>query len=106
MLKTRIYKSSYNDTVEQFYRSINKAEPSLIRIQADELTYNLHVILRFELEQEMFEGMDLASLPRRWNDKMEKYLGIKPVRDSDGVLQDMIGARVCLVIFPLIYWEV
>jgi carboxypeptidase Taq len=100
MLKTRIYKSSYNDTVEQFYRSINKVEPSLIRIQADELTYNLHVILRFELEQEMFAGMDLASLPRRWNDKMEEYLGIKPVRDSDGVLQDVHWSAGLLGYFP------
>lgn len=75
---------------DEFYKSINCVQPSLIRVEADEVTYGLHIILRFELEKEIIED-DLSSteLPSLWNDKMEKLLGITPPDDASGVLQDV-----------------
>jgi carboxypeptidase Taq len=76
--------------LEDWYRSVNWVQPSLIRVEADEATYNLHVILRFELEQELLmETVDLAELPEIWNERMRAYLGIEPPNDRLGVLQDM-----------------
>jgi carboxypeptidase Taq len=75
---------------ESFYQAINKVEPSLIRVEADEATYNLHIMLRFEIELAMMEGnLDVGDLPEFWNEKMEEYLGITPPNDKDGVLQDV-----------------
>ena len=75
---------------ETVYRAANKMHPSLIRVEADELTYNLHIILRFELEQEMIHGrLALRDLPEAWNAKMREYLGQAPLNDADGVLQDI-----------------
>jgi carboxypeptidase Taq len=79
-----------NATVDDWYRSVNWVEPSLIRVEADEATYNLHIILRFELEQELLAGtVDLADLPEIWNQRMKEYLGVEPPNDAVGVLQDM-----------------
>ena len=82
--------------LEEWYRSVNWVEPSLIRVEADEATYNLHIILRFELEQELLaDTIDLAELPEIWNQRMRDYLGVEPPNDALGVLQDMhwaIGA--------------
>ncbi len=76
--------------LEGFYRAINKVSPSLIRVEADELTYSLHIMLRFELEQEMIDGTArVADLPEIWNAKMKDYLGITPPNDKMGVLQDV-----------------
>lgn len=76
--------------LDNFYRGINKVKPSLIRVEADEATYNLHIMLRLEIEIGLMEGtMDVTDLPSIWNSKMEDYLGVKPQRDSDGVLQDI-----------------
>lgn len=76
-------------TVEQFYRAVNRVRPSLIRVDADEVTYNLHIMLRFDLELALIEGtVAVADLPRWWNEKMEEYLGVTPVTDAEGVLQD------------------
>ncbi|HKI55470.1 MAG TPA: carboxypeptidase M32, partial [Anaerolineales bacterium] len=76
--------------VESFYKAINKVEPSLIRVNADEATYNLHVMLRLELEIAMVEGaVEIKDLPEVWNTKMEEYLGITPPNDAQGVLQDV-----------------
>jgi carboxypeptidase Taq len=76
--------------LETFYRAINKVERSLIRTEADEATYNLHIMLRFELELALMEQLlDVADLPEVWNAKMEEYLGITPANDADGVLQDI-----------------
>ena len=76
--------------VEQFYAAINRVKPSLIRVEADELTYNLHVMLRFEIEQDLVEGRTQpADLPGVWNEKMKEYLGITPANDAEGVLQDV-----------------
>ena len=77
-------------TLDQFYRGINKVHPSLIRVEADEATYNLHIMLRLELEIAMIEGqLPIKDLPDAWNDKMQAYLGIVPSNDAIGVLQDI-----------------
>jgi carboxypeptidase Taq len=82
--------------LEDWYSSVNWVEPSLIRVEADEATYNLHIILRFELEQELIAGtIELEDLPAVWNQRMREYLGVEPPNDRLGVLQDMhwaIGA--------------
>ena len=76
--------------LEDWYRDVNWVEPSLIRVEADEATYNLHVILRFELEQELLaDTIELEELPEIWNQRMEDYLGVRPPNDALGVLQDM-----------------
>lgn len=88
-------------TVEQFYRAINKVQPSYIRVEADELTYNFHIILRFELEQAMLNGdLAAADLPTAWNDKMQELLGIVPPTDSEGCLQDVHWSRPGFGYFP------
>jgi carboxypeptidase Taq len=73
-----------------FARALNRVQPSLIRIEADEVTYNLHIIIRYELEKEMVNGeLAVESLPGLWNAKYKEYLGIEPPTDSVGVLQDI-----------------
>jgi carboxypeptidase Taq len=77
-------------SLKSFYKAINKVEPSLIRVNADEATYNLHIMLRLELEIGMVEGkIAVKDLPEIWNAKMEEYLGIVPPDDARGVLQDI-----------------
>lgn len=86
---------------EAFYKAINKVEPSLIRVEADEVTYNLHILLRFELENEMLENrVDINNLNEIWKERINQYLGITPPDDSDGVLQDMHWASAGYYIFP------
>jgi carboxypeptidase Taq len=86
---------------EAFYRAVNKVQPSLIRIDADEATYNLHIILRFELEQDLIDGrLAVADLPDAWNARMEEYLGVDVPDDTRGVLQDMHWAAGSLGYFP------
>ena len=76
--------------LEQFHAGIHAVEPGLIRIEADEVTYGMHVMLRFELEQDMVEGrVELRDLPQRWNEKMWGYLGVEVPDDGHGVLQDV-----------------
>ena len=76
--------------VATFARALNKVQPSLIRIEADEVTYNLHIIIRYELEREMVNGnVAVESLPSMWNAKYREYLGIEPANDAEGVLQDI-----------------
>ncbi|WP_413162389.1 carboxypeptidase M32 [Capilliphycus salinus ALCB114379] len=75
---------------EQFYRAINKVQPSLIRTDADEVTYNLHVMIRFDLELAMLEGtLSVGDLPKAWNERYQKDLGLVPSTDTNGVLQDV-----------------
>jgi carboxypeptidase Taq len=75
---------------ETLYRAANKVEPSLIRVEADQVTYNLHIVLRFELELEIFEGrLDLSDLPEAWNARTAEYLGLEVPDDANGVLQDV-----------------
>ncbi|GAB2723804.1 carboxypeptidase M32 [Paenibacillus thermoaerophilus] len=79
-----------NADAESFYRAINVTKPSLIRIEADELTYNLHIMIRYELEKALFGGeLAVEDLPRAWNAKYAEYLGIEPSNDGEGVLQDV-----------------
>jgi len=76
--------------LDRFYRAINKVEPSLIRIEADEVTYSLHIILRFELEQDLLGGgVDVAAVPDVWAERMDEYLGVDVPDVADGPLQDM-----------------
>jgi carboxypeptidase Taq len=86
---------------EQFFRAVNKSYPSLIRVEADEVTYNLHILLRFELENEMLEGtLKVRDLPEAWNARVKEYLGIEVPNDSVGVLQDIHWSWVDFAVFP------
>ena len=77
-------------SLDEFYAGINAVRPSLIRTEADEVTYNLHIIMRFEIEREMIEGsIELKDLPKIWNAKFQEYFGMTPPSDSLGVLQDV-----------------
>ncbi len=76
--------------VEEFHRIINRSKPTLIRMEADELTYPMHIIVRYEMEKMMVEqDVDTKKLPQIWNDKYEEYLGIRPQTDREGILQDV-----------------
>lgn len=76
--------------LNQFYRAVNEVKPSFIRIEADELTYPLHIMIRYELEKAHINGeIDVKDLPGLWNEKMKDYLGIVPPSDKEGVLQDI-----------------
>jgi carboxypeptidase Taq len=87
--------------LEAFYRAINKVEPSFIRVEADEATYNLHIMLRFEIETGLIEGnIEVADLPEVWNTKMQEYLGVTPPDDAQGVLQDVHWSEGLLGYFP------
>ncbi|MFH1906204.1 MAG: carboxypeptidase M32, partial [Chloroflexota bacterium] len=79
-----------NVPLEKFYKGINKVQPSLIRVEADEATYNLHIMLRLEIEIALMEGkLAIKDLPEVWNTKMQEYLGVTPPNDARGVLQDI-----------------
>ncbi len=76
-------------SLEHFIRGINKAAPSLIRTEADELSYTIHIIIRYEVEKMIFrEDVDVNRLPELWNQKYQEYLGITPTDDATGILQD------------------
>ncbi len=89
-LKT-VFKDELADiSLDQFYRAINVAKPSLVRTEADELTYNLHIMIRYEIEKGLIDGsLQVKDLPEIWREKMMEYLGIAPDNDADGVLQDI-----------------
>lgn len=88
-------------SVEQFYRAINRSEPSLIRVEADELTYDFHVMLRVEIEMGLIDGsIKVTDLPALWAEKLQAYLGIKPTSDTTGVLQDVHWAKGLIGSFP------
>ncbi len=77
-------------TPDLLYRSVNRVRPSLIRVEADEVTYNLHIMLRVEIELGLLEGsIQVKDLPEVWNAKMQEYLGVTPPNDAKGVLQDI-----------------
>src|SRR5581483_11211996 len=87
--------------LEDFLRAINRAEPGLIRVDADETTYSLHIILRFELEQEMIAGtVALEDLPEIWNARMKEFLGVDVPDDAHGVLQDVHWSGGGIGYFP------
>jgi carboxypeptidase Taq len=86
---------------DQWYRAINDVQPSFIRTESDETTYNLHILLRFELEQAMMtQELSASDLPGAWNEKMRKYLGITPPDDARGVLQDVHWSSGGIGYFP------
>jgi carboxypeptidase Taq len=86
---------------EAFFRAVNRSYPSLIRVEADEVTYNLHVLLRFELENEMLEGkLKVKDLPEAWNARVKSYLGINVPSDREGALQDIHWSYVGFGVFP------
>lgn len=86
---------------EDFIRAINRVEASLIRVEADEVSYGLHIILRYELEKSLIEDdLRTGDLEAAWNDKMKEYLGITPSRSADGVLQDTHWSQGLVGYFP------
>ncbi len=88
-------------SLDDFYRIMNDVKPTMIRTSADEVTYCLHVILRYEMEKAIFrEGTPVSELPALWNDKMEALLGIRPQTDSEGILQDMHWSDGSFGYFP------
>jgi carboxypeptidase Taq (EC:3.4.17.19). Metallo peptidase. MEROPS family M32 len=88
--------------VEDAYRSLNRVDSdNLIRINADEITYHLHIVVRFELERALINGeLEVGELPSAWNDKYEEYLGVRPDSDSEGVLQDIHWYQGSIGYFP------
>ena len=90
-----------NVDLDTFYRGINKVEPSLVRVEADEVTYNLHIMLRLELEIALMEGsLEVRNLPEAWNTHMQEYLGVTPPDDASGVLQDVHWSAGLFGYFP------
>ncbi|MBT4359359.1 MAG: carboxypeptidase M32 [Candidatus Marinimicrobia bacterium] len=90
-----------NTDRDMFFAAMNRVRPSLIRVEADEATYNLHIMLRFEIEKMIInENFPVAELPQLWNDKMEEYLGVRPSTDSEGVLQDVHWSFGAFGYFP------
>jgi carboxypeptidase Taq len=88
-------------SLDTFYGAINRVHPSLIRVEADEVTYNLHTMLRFELELALLEGsLTVADAPAAWNEKMQTYLGVTPPSDTLGILQDVHWSGGMLGYFP------
>lgn len=87
--------------LDTFYRGINKVQPSLIRTEADEITYHFHVAIRYELEKRMLDGsLDTADIPAYWNDHYQKYLGVRVPDDKQGCLQDVHWSHGSLGYFP------
>lgn len=90
-----------NTTIQQFYAGMNKVQPSLIRTEADELTYHFHVMIRYEIEKALLVGdIKVADLPSVWNEYYERYLGVKPPTDALGVLQDVHWSHGSFGYFP------
>lgn len=88
-------------TLDEFYLGINDVKASLIRVEADELTYSLHIMVRYEIEKGIFEGKyKIGDLPEIWNEKMREYLGVVPENDREGVLQDVHWACGLIGYFP------
>ena len=86
---------------EEIYKYVNTVKPSLIRVDADEVTYNFHIVLRYEIEKKLInEEIKVAELPEIWNDFMDKYLGVRPKNDSEGVLQDIHWSQGSIGYFP------
>jgi len=87
--------------IEELYSYVNTVKPSLIRVEADELTYNFHILLRFNLERMLLnKEINVDELPEYWNNMMDEYLGIKPKTFSEGVLQDIHWSGIMIGYFP------
>jgi carboxypeptidase Taq len=100
-VRERFPKALGDVSLESFYAAINDVRPSLIRVESDEATYNLHILIRFELEQALVsDELRVADLPAAWSEKYRHYLGISPPNDSDGVLQDIHWSAGLVGYFP------
>lgn len=100
-LKAMAGKALSDVGLEKFVQAINQVEPSKIRTEADEVTYGLHIIIRFEMERDMFAGkLNMDELPEAWNEKYMKYLGVEVEHDSEGVMQDTHWAGGSFGYFP------
>lgn len=101
LLKEYAPKQFADVELADYVRAINESKPSLIRIEADELSYALHIMVRYELEKGLFDGdLQVRDLPQLWNDKYEEYLGVRPSNDAEGVLQDVHWAGASFGYFP------
>ena len=88
-------------SLESFYFAVNHARPSFIRVEADEATYNLHIMLRFALEEALVEGdLPVAEVPGAWNERFERDFGLKPPDDARGCLQDVHWSAGLIGYFP------
>jgi carboxypeptidase Taq len=88
-------------SAEELHRWLNRISPNLIRVESDEVTYNLHIVLRYELEKALISGeIQVADLPAAWNEKVNKYLGLKVPDDAGGVLQDVHWSHGSFGYFP------
>ncbi|QDV27613.1 carboxypeptidase M32 [Aureliella helgolandensis] len=88
-------------SAEDVYRDANLVEPSLVRVEADEVTYNLHILIRFEIEQQLMSGtLEVKDAPAAWNERYQHYLGIQPPSDRDGILQDVHWSAGLVGYFP------
>jgi carboxypeptidase Taq len=86
---------------DALYRAVNRVEPSFIRVEADEATYGLHIVLRFELEQELIEGrLAIRDLPEAWDARFKEYFGLEVTDFADGVLQDVHWSAGLIGYFP------
>lgn len=95
------YEILNNVELDEFYKGINRVSPSLIRVEADELTYSLHIMIRYEIEKGVIAGeYSIDELPKIWNEKMKEYLGVEPKTDSEGVLQDVHWSCGSVGYFP------
>jgi len=101
LLQSTFPEALHDISIEDFRRSVNRVSPGLIRVQADELTYNLHIVIRFELERALLSGnLVAADLPGAWNELYESRLGIKPKDDTTGCLQDIHWSEGLIGYFP------
>lgn len=88
-------------TLDQFYGAINTVTPSLIRVEADELTYNLHIVVRFQIERKLISGsLNVQDVPEAWNETMTRLVGVTPPNDADGCLQDIHWSMGAFGYFP------
>jgi len=100
-LKTLFPKQLNDVDIEMFYEGINRVEESMTRVEADELTYPLHILIRYEIERMIFnDNIDLDTLPDIWNQKMREYLNIEPKTDAEGILQDVHWSGGMFGYFP------
>jgi carboxypeptidase Taq len=102
ILKENYFNENLKDVeLNEFHRAINTVQPSYIRVEADEVTYALHIILRFELEHDIIEGkLETSEIPSVWNENFEKMMGIPVMKDSDGILQDVHWSGGAFGYFP------
>lgn len=100
-LQQRFPRATAGVTPDEWYRAINRVAPSLIRVEADEITYNLHIVLRYELENELLERrLSVADAPEAWRDRMKDLLGIQPLNEREGILQDVHWSIGIMGYFP------